>query len=705
MTDPTDCFLNPRSIAVYGASHHASSPGTHIFRNLTSQGFAGAVYPINPKYETLNARPCAPSQEAAGHHADLAVIAIPPAAVPTALRDCSAVGTRAAIVITAGFEDGDGPASRDRLLATAKAGNIRIMGPNCLGIVRPHLALNATFQPALPPVGGLALISQSGALCSALADMAEYAGLGFSLMLSLGNSFDIGLGDAISMAGDDPHTHVVLAYVEGVRNGARFMSALREVSARKPVIVLKAGRHASGAAAAATHTGALVGSDATFSAVLRETGAVQVSTLGELIDVARLFARSVPVTGPRLAIVTNGGGAGVLTADRLSDQNLPVAPLPDAVRARLDGKLSPNWSRRNPLDIVGDATAAQYKETLKACIESPDFDAILTLLSPQSMTAPDLVADAILSAHHRALKPVMSCLLGGSTVASARHKLRRHGVPDYDTPEDAVRAFARAVDIAARPARTETPQLGRKVPEDLSRHLAAFGDLGNGMLSDTASRRLLAAAGIPCPIPELAATADEAVARFKAIGGPVVLKIASPQISHKSEVDGVRLNLRTEAEVRDAFSGICLRTQQLRPDAQILGATVEPLIAPDHPREILVGVTTDPAFGKVITFGAGGTLVELLSDVATALLPLTPDRARGMIAETKISRLLGAYRNMPAVDQDALVDALLHVSDLCAALPAIESLDINPLVAAPSGVTAVDARIRLASAERPRLLP
>lgn len=696
MTSAPDAFLNPGSVAVYGASERQNAPGTHIYRNLISQGFPGEVIPINPKYDTLRGRSCADGQEAVGAAADLAVIAIPPAAVPEALLDCARVGTPAAIVITAGFTDDASPIGKARLLEAAQEGNIEVMGPNCLGLIRPHLYLNATFQPALPPAGGLALISQSGAICSSLADMAEDEGLGFSLMLSLGNSLKMGVGDAIELAAQDPRTKVILAYVEGIRDGSRFRDALRAATRTKPVLVLKAGRGAQGAAAAATHTGALVGSDAVFSAVLRETGAVQVRTLGEMIDVARLLSAYPDPTGDRLAIVTNGGGAGVLTADRLSDRNLHVAPLPDDVRTRLDAVLSPNWSRRNPLDIIGDATADHYAETLSACTESNGFDAVLALLSPQSMTAPDLVAEAVLSVHHESKKPVMACFLGGRSVSSARARMRRQGVPDYARPEEAVRAFAIAMQAAQSPTNPAPQDRIEATPKpSLPPGLEDLGNLPSGLVSDMTSRRLLSAAGIPCAIPELATSAASAISIYEKIGGPVVLKIASPDISHKSEVDGVRLGLETKSQVTEAFDAICAQTLKIRPDANITGVTVEPMIKPADARELLIGVTRDQIFGPVITFGAGGTLVELLDDVATATLPVSRDAARALLEETRVSRLLGQYRNMAPVDIERLLDVLEAISTLSQAIPALEEMDINPLIAAPSGLWAVDARIRL----------
>ncbi|WP_082176550.1 acetate--CoA ligase family protein [Pseudaestuariivita atlantica] len=698
-------FLDPHAIAIYGASERQNSPAAHVLRNLKGQGFPGQIFAINPKYQQIAGLPCYPSQVAGRLAADLAVIAIPPRFVPTALQDCEAVGTRSAIVISAGFEDDHGSASYTRLAATAKTAGIRFLGPNCLGLIRPSKRLNATFQPALPPTGGLALISQSGAICSGLSDMAETEGLGFSLMMSLGNSVDFGMGDALEMAVADTETKVILIYVEGVRDGARFRAALANACQRKPVIVLKAGRHADGAAAATTHTGALIGSDRVFSSVLADCGAVQVSTLGEMIETARLLNTAPNLFGDRLAIVTNGGGVGVLSADRLADRGLALAELPKTAIDTLNPVLSTNWSRRNPLDIVGDAGAQDYQVAIDACIESTAFDAVLVLLSPQSMTAPELVADTILSAKQRSSKPIMTCFVGGPSVASARAKLRRQGIADFTLPEHAVQAYAQTVQAmrAAQNSRSAT-LFEDKNTSITHRVLDAMSPLPSGMLSDTQSRQLISAAGIRCPVPSLAETADEAVRLFQDLDSAIVMKIASPDISHKSEVDGVRLNLQSEEDVVTAFHDMLLRVGNLRPDATLSGVTVEPMITLPDARELLIGVSQDPAFGPVLSFGAGGTLVELLDDVATATLPIGFEQAQRLVADTKIAKLLGPFRNWQPVNVDELAKLLLTVSDFARALPNLEEMDINPLIASPQGFCAVDARIRLSQPDLP-LLP
>ncbi|MEM8976908.1 MAG: acetate--CoA ligase family protein [Pseudomonadota bacterium] len=698
-------FLDPNAIAVYGASERQDSPATHILRNLKAQGFLGEIFAINPKYEDIAGLPCFPSQVAGSVAADLAVIAIPPRFVPTALQDCEAVGTRSAIVISAGFEEGHGQASYTRLAATARTAGIRFLGPNCLGLIRPSKRLNATFQPALPPTGGLALISQSGAICSGLADMAETEGIGFSLMMSLGNSLNFGMADALEMAVADTETKIILVYVEGVRDGTRFRAALANACQKKPVIVLKAGRHADGAAAATTHTGALIGSDRVFTSVLADCGAVQVSTLGEMIETARLLNSAPRMPGDRLAIVTNGGGVGVLSADRLADRGLALAELPKTVIDALNPVLSTNWSQRNPIDIVGDAGAQDYQVAIDACLESIAFDAVLVLLSPQSMTAPELVADTILAAKQRSSKPILTCFVGGPSVGSARAKLRRQGVADFTLPEHAVQAFARTIQAmrAGQFAHGSTLIEDRN-PSRARMAIEAMLPLPSGMLSDTQSRHLLSAAGVPCPIPSLAETADEAVRLFQDLDSAVVMKIASPDISHKSEVDGVRLNLKSKEDAVTAFDEILQRAGELRPDAKLFGVTVEPMVTLPDARELLVGVSQDPAFGPVLSVGAGGTLVEYLDDVATATLPISFEQAQRLVAKTKVATLLGSFRNWKPVDVDALARMLLTVSDFAMALPNLEEMDINPLIASPQGFCAVDARIRLSQPNLP-LLP
>lgn len=697
--NPLGALFDPDSVAVFGATGRIGAVGYYVLRNLLQQGFAGEVVPVNPGHREVLGRPCHPSLAAAGRGVDLAVITTPAHVVPDVVRDCAATGTPAAIVISAGFgsADPDGPALRREVTRLANEAGIRFVGPNCLGLIRPSRRLNATFLNLGPPAGGLALVSQSGAICSAIVDLAEARGLGFSAVLSLGNSLNLGLGDAIGFLAEDVETRAVLAYVEGVRNAPKFLEALRAASATKPVIVLKAGRHAGGARAATTHTDALIGSDEVFAAAVEQSGGVQVGTLGDLLAAAEILTSVQTVGGNRLAVVTNGGGAGVLAADRAGDLGVELPPPGKATLTTLDRVLPPFWSRRNPLDILGDAPADHFRAALQACDADPAFDATLVLLSPQAMTDVDRVAEAVRHGSVAGTKPVLACLLGDHSVHSGRRALEAARVPSFTLPERAVEAFAylqqhgRAqVSLGAtpEPRRPACPTAARKI-------IDAALTAKRHMLSDVESKHVLTAFGISCTLPRLAATRDEAVALAAEIGRSVAVKIASPDISHKSDVDGVRLGLRGPAEVGAAVDDLLATAARLRPAARLAGVTVEPMASATGARELLIGLATDPVFGPVVTFGAGGTMVEVLQDSAVALPPLDRRLARRLVERTRVSRALGAFRNLAPVDMEALEAAIVAISDLALALPEVVSMDINPLFAAPDGVLVVDARMEL----------
>ncbi len=482
-------LFDPASVAVFGATERIGAVGYYVLRNLLQQGFAGDVVPVNPKHRAVLGRRCYPSLAAAGRAVDLAVVTTPARTVPDVIRDCAAAGTRAAVIISAGFggADPDGPALRRAVTQAADETGLRFVGPNCLGLIRPSRRLNATFLDHGPPAGGLALVSQSGAICSAIVDMAEERALGFSAVLSLGNSLDVGLGDAIGFLADDPETRAILAYVEGVRNAPRFLEALRAASATKPVIVLKAGRHVGGARAATTHTDALIGSDAVFGAAVEQSGGVQVGTLGDLLAAAEILTSVQTVGGNRLAVVTNGGGAGVLAADRAGDLGVDLPPPGAATLAALDQVLPPFWSRGNPLDILGDAPADHFRAAIEACDADPAFDATLVLLSPQAMTDAGRVAEAIRHGSVAGSKPVLACLLGDHSVQSGRRTLEAAQVPSFTLPERAVEAFAclqqhrRAQEIRATappPRQPACPPAAREIVD------AALAE-GRRLLSDT----------------------------------------------------------------------------------------------------------------------------------------------------------------------------------------------------------------------------
>ena len=701
---PLAQLFNPRSAAVIGASERRATVGRQVFEKLATGGFAGPVHPVNPKHRSILGRHCVARIGDVDTTVDLAIIATPARTVPAILEACADAGTRHAILLSAGFGEGGRSADLgDEVRQIARKRGIRLLGPNCVGLVRPWLDFDATFLKSATPRGTLALVSQSGALCSAISDWAGPNDLGFSALISLGNALDIGFGDVVEFLADDPKTEAILLYVEGVRNGAAFVSALRYATWRKPVVVLKGGRGQDAARAAATHTGAMVGSDAVFDAALARTGAIRAQTFGQLFAAAEMLASGKRAGGNRLCIVTNGGGAGVLAADRADDLDLTLPPPSAATLATLDATLSPNWSRANPIDVLGDATTDQFGQAVSAALADPAFDGVLAMLTPQAMTDAGACAQRLITAARPARhKPVLACWMGETSVREARATLSAAGVPDFTTPERAVEAFS----FLARHHRHG--ELAKELPGprdlDSKHHEAARGLIaeaivaGRRSLSSASSRKVLADFGIPVAQSVLAVDEDAVPSIAAGLGFPLAMKIQSPDISHKSDVDGVRLDIADADAARKAFRDIVATAQRLRPEARIEGVTLEPMAILRDARELLLGMSRDPVFGAAIAVGLGGTCVEVLGDQAIALPPLTEVLARRMIAQTRAHRLLERFRNLAPADADALVDAMLRLSDLVAALPEVVELDINPLLAGPNGVLALDARITVSPA-------
>ena len=699
-----DAMFNPRSVAVFGASERSSGVGSRVFANLLSGGFDGRILPINPKHATVSGMKCYATLADVGEPIDLAVVATPAGTISGIIAQCAAAGTRNVIVLSAGFgESGeDGETLAKELLETATRAAVRILGPNCVGLVRPHLGLDATFLRSRTPPGRLALISQSGALCSAISDWAEPHHLGFSALVSLGNSLDIDFGDVIDFLANDAETSAILLYVEGVRNAKAFISALRRATQTKPVVVLKAGRHRQSSQAAHTHTGALIGDDDVFDAALSRAGAVRVQGFGQLFAAAEVLSAGKRCQGNRLGIITNGGGAGVLAADRAGDLGIDLPEPSLKTRAALDKVLPAFWSKANPIDILGDATPAHYGAAVSAALDDPDFDGVLVMLTPQAMTdvteAARRVVDAIPKANR---KPVLTCLMGETAVAEGRALLSANGIPDFTTPEHSVEAFSYLAQYARhRRLSLETPgPIAEGAPHDVEGAKmivnAALAD-GRSMLSDIEAKAILRAFGIPINVTIEADDADEALVVAETVGFPVAMKIRSPQIAHKTDVGGVRMGIVNAADAKLAFGSIVASVRAARPDAEIHGVTVERMARSEDSRELVVGVNRDPIFGPVILFGAGGTMVEILRDSAVALPPLNEVLARRLIDRTRVSRLLEAFRERPAVKSEAIVDVLMRVSEMACEMPEITGLDINPLFAGPDGVIAVDARMTVA---------
>jgi acetyltransferase len=695
-----DRLFSPRSIAIFGASTRPRSVGTLVYENLLNGGFDGKLYPINPKHEKLRGSRCYPDIQSITQSVDLAVIATPAPTVPEIIHACGEHGVRAVIVLSAGFGEGDGKGAvlERKMLEAARQYQIRILGPNCLGLLRPKIGMNATFgkNAALP--GQMALVSQSGALCTAILDWAETRGIGFSAIASLGDAADIDFGDLLDYLAQDSETKSILLYIEGIRNSRSFMSGLRVAARMKPVVVIKAGRHRSGSQAAVTHTGALVGDDDVFDAALQRAGVVRADSISQLFAAAQLLSASHRVGGNRLAIITNGGGPGVMATDRAADLGVEVAALSRETLATLERNLPPHWSHGDPIDILGDATDERYAMATEACLNDPDIDGVLVMLTPQAMTDPETCASAVIQAREKKDKLVLACWMGDRHVRGANELFAKHRIPSFSNPESSVEAFA----FLANYYRNQ--QLLVQVPGSLSQRSKPDIE-GARLIIDSAlaeqrsqltpleAKALLHAFAIPVIGGTNCRSANEALVAAENHGFPVVMKIIAQQLTHKSDVGGVRLNISNAQAVRTAYNELLAGIREKVPEADLEGVLVEPMYPSSSSRELLLGVSRDPVFGPIITFGAGGTAVEVIRDRAVALPPLNRFLATTLIEHTRTARLLQAHRNLPAVNLEELVQALCRVSEMVCELPQIVEMDINPLVADESGVMALDCRI------------
>ncbi len=692
-----DALLSPRSVAVIGASDRPHSVGGTVWNNL-SGSFKGELHAVNPHLPELGKPVFADLAALAAHckAPDLAVICTPPETVAGLVAELGALGTRAAIVITAGLSAGQ----KQAMLDAARRHTLRILGPNCIGLLVPHLGLNASFAPANAAAGQIAFISQSGALVTAMLDWANSRGIGFSHFVSLGEHADVDFGDMLDYLGSDARTRAILLYVESIESPRKFMSAARAAARNKPVIVVKAGRSAQGQQAAASHTGALAGADDVFDAAISRAGMLRVHTLFQLFTAAELLARFRDNRSERLIVMTNGGGAGVMAADAASYSNVELSTLDTAMLDKLDAVLPPNWSHGNPVDIIGDAPAERYVATLQTLLQDRS-SAVLFVQAPTAIVPSLEVAQALLPLAQQRPPRLLGCWLGQANVAEARQLFRQAGVPDYDTPEQAVVAFSFLRTYHRHQAELmETPiadPLGSKPDLARMRELVDFvlAD-GRDVLTEPEAKELLRLAGVPVtPTRVVPPNPEATVYAAETVGYPVVLKILSQDIVHKSDVGGVRLNLHDATEVLAAAQAMLQRVAERQPGARIEGFTVQPMVRRAHSHEVIVGASIDPMFGPVILFGAGGVSVEVVADHAVALPPLNTSLARSLISRTRISRLLQGYREVPAADHDAIVHVLLAVSQLLADLPEIAELDINPLVVNHEGALALDARVRL----------
>ncbi len=692
-----DALFRPAAIALVGASNSPGSVGQVLSRNLLESGFAGPVLPVAltarairsaVAYRTVGELPLTP---------DLAVIATPPPTIPGLIAELGARGCRAAVVITAGL-DAD---LRQAMLDAARPHLLRIVGPNCLGFISPIAGINASFAHLTPPAGSLALVTQSGAVAAAAIDWAHARGIGFSHILSIGDAADVDVGDLLDYLALDPDTRGILLYVESLSDARKFMTAGRIAARSKPVVVIKAGRSASGAKAAFSHTGALAGSDLVYDAAFRRAGMLRVGDLRELFDAVSTLAAGQIVTGDRLAILTNGGGAGVMAADALEARGGRLADLAPETLERLNACAPTHWSRANPVDILGDARAPVYGQALEALLADPNADAVLVMNCPTAVGDSTAAADAVIAAigTARRHRPVFSAWLGQTAVAEGRRRLVSAGVPAHETPDEAVRAFMHLVDHRRnQQALVRTPAVDRAAAPDREAARAVIDAAraeGRVGLTDPEAREILKAYGVPA-LESVTVTSPEAAGEAAAkMGRPVALKILSPDISHKSDVGGVVLGLMDAAATEASARAMLARVAAAKPDARIQGLVVEPMVNRPQARELLAGIAHDPTFGPVILFGSGGVAVEIVADRVIGLPPLDDMLAKDMIARTRISRLLPAYRDRGPADLDAIAGVLVRLAQLAADLPEIAELDINPLLADSDGVLALDARVAL----------
>ena len=698
-----DVFFRPRNVAVIGATETPASVGRTILWNLMGSPFGGAVFPINPKRASVLGIKAYPSIGDVPEKVDLAVIATPAATVPGIIRECVDAGARGAIVISAGFKEAGagGAALEQQVLAEARRGRMRIIGPNCLGMMAPISGLNATFANAMARPGNVGFISQSGALCTSILDWSLREMVGFSAFVSVGSMLDVGWGDLIQYLGDDPRTNSIVMYMESVGDARSFISAAREVALRKPIIVIKPGRTEAAAKAAASHTGAMAGSDDVLDAAFRRSGVLRVNNISDLFYMSEILAKQPRPSGPRLTIVTNAGGPGVLATDALLTEHGELAELSPESVEKLNAFLPPHWSHHNPVDILGDAGADRYVKAVEIVAKDPSSDGLLVILSPQGMTHPAEIAEKLKSCARIEGKPILASWMGGADVAAGESILNRANIPTFPYPDTAARAFCymwrytcNLRSLYETPASTDDSADVTTRREAAGRMIQQVRDSGRSILTETESKRLLEIYGLPVLPTEIATSEEDAVALAGRFGYPVVLKLHSETITHKTDVGGVKLDLATAASVRESYRAIQASVLEKAGSGHFLGVSVQPMVALDG-YEIIVGSTTDPQFGPVIVFGTGGRLVEVYKDRALGLPPLNTTLARRMIEQTKIGPALKGVRGRRSIDMAELERVLVRFSQLVVEQPWIREIDMNPLLAAPEKLLALDARVVL----------
>ena len=692
-----ELFFDPESVAVVGASRQKGKVGREIVAGLVGGGFGGKIFPVNPNAEEVEGLPCHPDLKSIGAVPDLVVIVVPPKFVPSVMKECATVGVKAVVIITAGFKEvGDeGRRLEAEIVQIARRAGIRVVGPNCLGIMVPGKRLNASFGGDLPAVGGVGYVSQSGALLTAILDMARANDVGFSALISIGNKCDVNELDIMSAFGQDEQTRVVAGYLESITDGDKFVREMERISQDKPVLLIKSGGTGAGAKAASSHTGSLAGNETAYEVIFDRAGIIRCDSVRTQFDYAQAFVHQPLPPGQRVAVITNAGGPGIMAADAIERKGLTFASLSDETIAKLAENLPAAANVNNPVDVLGDALPDRYEFALEVVLADPGVDAVIVVLTPQAMTDCTETARAVLRASEKTRgKPILAAFLGGPKIAEAVGLLRRGGVPQYDSPEGAVttlRVMSNYVAWQNRPKRVVKlfPVNRRKVEQIIERHLRR----GVREIAEMESKDVLEAYGFVTPKGMIATSAEQAAGIADQLGYPVVMKIWSPDIIHKSDVGGVKVSLNSPQQVMDAFDLMIYRIPKKMPDADIHGVLVQEMCTGGM--EVILGMNRDPHFGPLLMFGMGGVTVEVLKDVAFYLAPITAEEARDMLSRTKAYQLLEGVRGQEGVDISAIAEGIQRLSQLVTAFPEIQEMDINPFVVGPEGTTpvAVDARI------------
>lgn len=699
-------FFQPGSVALIGASDRPGSVGAQVMDNLLEGGFSGRILPVNPGHRSVRGIPTVDAVHHLHEVPDLAVLAVAPRHITGVLEACGTHGIKAALILGPGLDEPGGAKRIEQsAISVARRYGIRVIGPDWVGLMRPGIGLNATYSQINAQPGYLALVSQSSAVTSAALDWAGSRRVGFSAVVSLGDTADVDAGDVLDFLALDPATRSILLYVETVDNARTFLSGLQSATRLKPVIVMKPGRHQEGYRAASSHTGALVGEDKAFDATLARAGAVRVPTVGQLFASAELLASGKRLPGDRIAVLTNGGGPGIIATHLLVGRRLTLADLSTTTVAGLDRHLPSRWPRSNPVNILGDADPVRYRETLTLCLQDSGVDGALVILTPQASTDPETTANAVMNASANSRKPVLACWMGGSRIRGGRERFTVNHFPNYSTPENAVEALAALAGY--RHSQTllmqvpDAPTLQAKPDVAAARNLVRHAlDAGRRRLTAAESKAVLEAFQIPVTPTLVVHSPQEARNAAEALGLPVALKINAAAIDHKAEIGGVLLNLVSLDAVETAWHTVTRAVTAARPDVTIDGCSVEPMYSPRNGREVMLGVVRDPVFGPVISFGAGGSLVEAIDDNAVSLPPLNDFLARDLIRRTRIASRLDQDR--PGATLKALENALLQLSDLVCTLPEVTDLDINPMITNAGEAIAVDARLHIRPAAEDR---